>query len=128
MYYNYKGFSSVVLLALVDYDYKFLAVHVGCQGRISDGGVFRNSCLYPAFKNNEVNFPKPRALPNTIDNIEVDNLPSPESPFVFVADDAFSLSNFCMKPYNNRNQTELQRIFGYRLSRIRCVTENAFGI
>ena len=49
-------------------------------------------------------------------------------PFVFVADDAFSFTNFCIKPYNNRNQTELQRIFGYRLSRIRRVTENAFGI
>ena len=72
--------------------------------------------------------PKPRALPNTTDDIEVANLPSPEVPFVFVADDAFSLSNFCMKPYNNRKQTELQRIFGYHLSRIRHVTENAFGI
>ena len=70
MYYNYKGFFSIILLAMVDYDYKFLAVDVGCQGIISDGGVFRNSCLYPAFKNNEVNLAKARALPNTADNIE----------------------------------------------------------
>ncbi len=42
-FYNYKGFYSIVLLALFDYDYKFLFVDVGCQGRISDGGVYRNS-------------------------------------------------------------------------------------
>ena len=70
MYYNYKGFFSIILLAMIDYDYKFLAIDVGCQGRIGDGGVFRNSCLYPAFKNNEVNLAKARALPNTADNIE----------------------------------------------------------
>ena len=90
MYYNYKGFFSIVLLAMVHYDYEILAVDVACQGRISDGGVFGNSCLYFAFKCNKVNLPKARALPNTIDNIEVDNLPSPEVPLEFAADNAFS--------------------------------------
>ena len=34
-YYNCKVFSSIVLLAIVGYDYRFLYVDVGCQGRIS---------------------------------------------------------------------------------------------
>ena len=38
-YYNYEGFFSLVMLALVDYDYKFMFTDVGCEGRISDGGV-----------------------------------------------------------------------------------------
>ena len=42
-YCNYKGFFSLVTLALVDYDYKFMFIDVGCQGRISDGGVYNNS-------------------------------------------------------------------------------------
>ena len=36
-------FLSIVLLALVNVDYCFMHADVGCQGRISDGGVFRNT-------------------------------------------------------------------------------------
>ena len=43
---NYKGFYSIVLLAFFDYDYKLLVAEVGCQGRISDGGVYGNSSFY----------------------------------------------------------------------------------
>ena len=44
-HFNYKSSFSIVLLAVVDADYKFLYVDVGCNGRISDDGVFRNSSL-----------------------------------------------------------------------------------
>ena len=63
-YFNYKSFFSIVLLALVDADYKFLYVNVGCQGRISDGGVFKNSELYHLLVNGEINLPDSRQLPD----------------------------------------------------------------
>ena len=35
-YFNYKGYFSLVLLALVDAEYKFLWVNVGASGSSSD--------------------------------------------------------------------------------------------
>ena len=50
-YFNYKGTFSVVLLALVDANCKFMYVDVGCNGRISDGGVYGSSSLSKAIEN-----------------------------------------------------------------------------
>ena len=58
-FYNYNGFFSIVLLAIVDFDYKFLFVDVGCQGRISDGGVYRNSAFNKALESGSLNLPDP---------------------------------------------------------------------
>jgi len=44
-YFNYKNAVSIVLFALVDANY-FMFVDAGCQGRISDSGVFTNTELY----------------------------------------------------------------------------------
>ncbi|GBP80033.1 hypothetical protein EVAR_53173_1 [Eumeta japonica] len=43
LYFNYKKTFSVVLLALVDANYKFVAVDIGSHGKKSDGGIFANS-------------------------------------------------------------------------------------
>ena len=48
IYYNYKKFYPVVLMALVDSQYRFLFVDVGAQGSTSDGGVFRGSLPFAA--------------------------------------------------------------------------------
>jgi hypothetical protein len=45
-YFNYENAFSIVLFALVDANYNFMFVDVGCQGRISDSGVFTNTELY----------------------------------------------------------------------------------
>lgn len=55
---NYKSTFSIVLFALVDANYNLLFVDVGCQGRISDGGVFKSSLLYSKMETDSLNFPK----------------------------------------------------------------------
>jgi hypothetical protein len=88
-FYNYKGFYSIVLFAISDVRYNLLYINVGCQGRISDGGVF-----------NQTNFKE--MLPNCKLNLQKETpLPTREKlvPHVFVADDAFPLSYNIMKPF-----------------------------
>lgn len=117
-FFNYKKKHSIVLLALVDAHYKFTYINVGMNGRVSDGGVFRESDLSKSIVNNSLNFPENRPLP----------LRTQPVPFVIVADAAFPLSTHILKPYPFNKMTRQQRIFNYRLSRARRVVENAFGI
>ncbi|GBO32017.1 hypothetical protein AVEN_264592-1, partial [Araneus ventricosus] len=118
LYYNYKGDFSIVLMVLVDANLRFIFVDIGTNGRISDGGVWGKCKLKLALDRNTVNIP------------EADNLPltTTKVPYVIVADDAFPLSINLMKPYPGRGLNDEERIFNYRLSRARRVSENAFGI
>lgn len=116
---NYKGTFSIVLLALVDADYNFVSVDCSYQGRISDGGVYKNTELYKKICHNELYFPPPGRLP----------LKKEEIPYVFVGDSAFDLTENMLKPYaGNHNKGTKERIFNFRLSRARQIVENVFGI
>ena len=117
-YFNYKHTFSIVLMALVDSDYRFLYVDVGCNGRISDGGVFAGCTLHDALERRTCHIPPPSPLPAS------DQL----APYTIVADAAFPLKEYITKPFPDRRLTDDKRIFNYRLSRARRVVENAFGI
>ena len=117
-YFNYKKTHSVVLMTLVDANYKFIFVDVGCNVRISDGGAFSRCALSSALENNSLSMPALALLPGT-DII---------LPHVIVADDAFPLRKNIMKPFSTRNQPAPNRLFNYRLSRARRVVENGFGL
>lgn len=118
-YFNYMGYFSIVLLGLVDANYCFLYANVGCQGRISDGGVFANSVLRQMIDESLLNIPAPSHLPGRI----------AETPYVFICDDAFPLSTHIMKPFpGTHERNTLERIFNFRICRARRVVENTFGI
>ena len=40
LYHNYKGFFSVILMALVDTEYKLRWVDIGTEGSCSDAQIF----------------------------------------------------------------------------------------
>ncbi|XP_042897245.2 uncharacterized protein [Parasteatoda tepidariorum] len=118
LYYNHKHFNSIVLLALVDANLKFIYVDIGTNGRISDGSVYKKCTLKKNIEEGKLNIPGGQLLPGT-------NL---AAPFVVVADDAFPLEEHLMKPFPGKSLSIENRIFNYRLSRARRVSENAFGI
>ncbi len=117
-YFNYKGYFSLVVLALVDADYKFLWVDVGAPGSNSDAGIFNDGDLEPALREDTLGLPAPDPLPN-------DDM---DTPYFLVGDDAFPLRKWMMKPFSHRFLARAERIFNYRVSRARRVSENAFGI
>ena len=117
-FFNYKHFFPIVLLAVVDAQYRFLFCDVGSQGRCSDAGVFAESDLNVALQDNILNIPDKSKLPGT----------DIMFPYCLIADEAFPLREYLLKPYPQRNLTKAQRIFNYRISRARRCVENAFGI
>ena len=118
MFFNYKKFHSIVLMAVADANYKFLYVDIGAEGSAGDGGTWFKCSLHDAIEQKRVGFPDASCLPG-------DDTPIP---FHIVADDAFGLKTWLMKPYSHQSQVYEEKIYNYRLSRARRVVENAFGL
>ena len=119
-FFNYKGAYSLVLLALVDADYKFIAVNMGDYGRNSDGGIYADSELGKAMEAGTLSVPRNTPLPGSGELGEM--------PYVMVGDAAFPLRPYLMRPYPGKGLPKEKEIFNYRLSRARMVVEGAFGI
>ena len=66
-FYNYKGYTSIVLMALVSANYEFLFVDVGCNGRVSDGGVFANTFIGKSLVDGGLNLPSEKQVTHNQD-------------------------------------------------------------
>nr|XP_033486035.1 uncharacterized protein LOC117258913 [Epinephelus lanceolatus] len=89
VYYNYKSRFSIILMAVVDANYKFVYASAGTQGRVSDASVFAQSDLGAAMDKGLLHVPPDDTLPNT------DIL----MPYMFIGDEAYPLRADLMKPY-----------------------------
>ncbi|XP_044161098.1 putative nuclease HARBI1 [Bufo gargarizans] len=118
-FFNYKQYFSVVLMALVDSNYKFVIVDIGAYGSTSDSRIFSVSRMGERLRENQLALPEPRRLPGSA---------GPPAPFVIVADEGFALSHHLMRPFPRRDLDDRKRIFNYRLTRARRYVECAFGI
>lgn len=96
-------------MAVVNADYKFLAVDIGGFGSSSDGGIFKASSIGSALENNRLGIPPPSNLPRS----------RIVAPHVFLGDEAFQLQENFLRPYSSKELNSKSRVFNYRLSRAR---------
>jgi hypothetical protein len=114
---NYKGNDSIVLLALLDANYKFVIIDAGSYGRNSDGNIFCQVILREVLQN--------ETLILSADVLLTEN--GEPQPHIIVGDEAFPLESCLLRPYSKSNVTgnEANKVFNDRLSR---ATRVAFGI
>lgn len=120
LYFNYKGFCSLVLMAVADAQCKFIMIDVGGYGKNSDGSIFANCNFGKSFREGKLDFPDDMPLPGTEEAM----------PHVLVGDEAFPLHRNLMRPYpgDELSNHEDKKIFNLRLSRARNTSEDSFGI
>ena len=116
-YYNYKHSHSIILMAIAGPKYECLYADVGSNGRVNDSGVWNKTSLLQGIEDGTVILPNDEKLSNGED-----------VPYVFLGDDAFALKRYMMKPFPQQGLTQERRIYNYRHSRARRISENLFGI
>ena len=68
---------------------RFLYVHVGTNGRVSDGGTWRETVLYRHLEDGTAGVPEPEPLPGSDQMCQ----------YCIVADATFPSSHYLVKPY-----------------------------
>lgn len=119
LYYNYKGYYSIVLLALVDADYRCIIYDLGAKGRSSDAGVFSRSEMKRFLEDHGDDFPSPQQLANI-----------GQVPCHFLVDQGFRQTVRFIRPYSQVEASKDIKCAHFNLvhSRARRVVENYFGI
>ena len=118
-YYNYKGFSSIVLMAVCDVNYCFTMIDPGQYGKNNDSGVLASSLMGEVFDNGEINLPTPSQIYQSSDQ---------DLPYFLLGDEIFPLKDWLMRLFPGAGANEEEKIYNYRHSRARRCIENAFGI
>ena len=81
LYHNYKGFFSVVLMALIDVDYRFRRENVGTVGSCSDAQIFNDTELKEKIEDDSIGFPEASDI----------ELGGPDVPYFILVNNAFTL-------------------------------------
>ena len=91
---------------------------MGTAGSCSDAQIFNTCHLKRQIDDGSIGFLDPAPITQGGQDV----------PYFILADDAFALKIWLVKPYGRRMLTREERIANYRISRGRRVVENAFGI
>ena len=104
---NYKRHHSIVLLALVDANHRFMWVQGGAPGAASDTQLWNESTMRDAVFTNSIYISQQEPLPG-------DDQPIP---YFIIGDNAFALNDWMMKSFAAAPLEQDKRVFNYRLSR-----------
>lgn len=107
-YYNYKGFHSIVMMAVVSPTYRFTLVDIGAFGSEGDRNVYESSGISQRLREETFGIPPSAQLPYS----------DVVLPMFLVGDEAFPLKSYLMKPFSGRTTgmlTQEELIFNYRL-------------
>ncbi|XP_066583798.1 putative nuclease HARBI1 [Prorops nasuta] len=108
-YVNRKGFHSLVLQGICDYNRKFIDVFVGYCGSVHDARIWQNSHIKTLMDNNSQQyFPRNTHL---------------------LGDSAYPLSKFLLTPYKDNGHLSLVKTnYNRKLSATRMIIERTFGL
>lgn len=116
--FNCKIYHSIVLLGCYNVDGLFTIVETGYADSNIDSGIFRASTMKYHTTHLQLETSSLSKLPHDTNN----------SPYYFVADQAFPLSKYIIRPYPRRTLNDIKRVLNYRLSRGRkTIEECTFG-
>ncbi|XP_054828310.1 uncharacterized protein LOC129344072 [Eublepharis macularius] len=115
-YGNRKNYSSILLQGTVDHRGRFVDAEVGWSGKNHDAFVFAHSAFCVAMDSGSLIPGNPFMV---VDGVRI--------PPVVIADGAYPMRRWLMKPYGRTATTQAQKMFDTRLSRARNVVECCFG-
>ena len=121
LFHNYKGYFSMVLMAICDARYNFIYASVGDFGSNNDCIALANTEVENAFENNCWGLPAAEKITGIND----------PTPYYLLGDEIFPLNEWLMRPYpgNKMNKLpEAEQIYNLRQSRARMPIENSYGI
>lgn len=114
LYYNYKSYHSVILLAVVNANYEFICIDVGSYGHNCDSTIFKDSNFGRKLMDGSLGIPDPVEYPGS----------SIKGSFCLISDEGFPLHKNIMRPYPLCTKMPIdQKVFNYRLSRARMNAE-----
>ena len=64
LFYNYKSYFYIILLAVASADYRFVMVDIGAYRSSNDSGVLNNTALFKCLKKKKLGIPPSKQLPN----------------------------------------------------------------
>ena len=86
-YFNFKGFYSIVLMALVDGEYRFIQASVGAPGNTYDSTLLQSTDVWKKIVGGEM-------IPNVVQQVE-----NTEIPPLILGDKLFCCEHLCGTPW-----------------------------